>query len=64
VQLETKLGKIWSAGPVLPRALSMGLIGAGEIDIDTLEQRLRDAVLSQHAAAASPTMFGIFGRKP
>jgi ubiquinone/menaquinone biosynthesis C-methylase UbiE len=49
---------------ILPRAVSLGLVTAGDIDIDTFERRLREEVVSQHAGVAGPVMFGIIGRKP
>jgi hypothetical protein len=49
---------------ILPRAVSLGLVTAGDIDIDTFERRLREEVVSQHAGMAGPVMFGIIGRKP
>jgi ubiquinone/menaquinone biosynthesis C-methylase UbiE len=48
---------------ILPRAVSLGLVTAGDIDIDTFEQRLREEVVSQHTGIAGPVMFGIIGRK-
>jgi branched-chain amino acid transport system substrate-binding protein len=51
-------------GSILPRAVSLGLVTAREIDIDTFERRLREEVVSQHAGMAGPVMFGIIGRKP
>jgi hypothetical protein len=49
---------------ILPRAVSLGLVTAGDVDIDTFERRLREEVVSQHAGLAGPVMFGIIGRKP
>jgi len=49
---------------ILPRALSLGLVTAADIDIETYEHRLREQTVSQSAAVAGPTMFGIIGRKP
>jgi ubiquinone/menaquinone biosynthesis C-methylase UbiE len=49
---------------ILPRAVSLGLVTARDIDIDTFERRLREEVVSQHAGVAGPVMFGIIGRKP
>jgi ubiquinone/menaquinone biosynthesis C-methylase UbiE len=49
---------------ILSRAVSLGLVTARDIDIDTFERRLREEVVSQHAGVAGPVMFGIIGRKP
>lgn len=49
---------------ILPRAVSLGLVTAEDMDVDTLERRLREEAVSQHAGVAGPVMFGIIGRKP
>ena len=49
---------------ILPRAVSLGLATAEDIDIDTFERRFREEVVSQHGAVVGPVMFGIIGRKP
>jgi ubiquinone/menaquinone biosynthesis C-methylase UbiE len=53
-----------SVRSILPRAISLGLVTAAEMDIDTYAQRLREEAVSQQSAAASPVMFGVVGRKP
>ena len=49
---------------ILPRAVSLGLVTAKDVDIDTFERRMREEAVSQHTGVAGPVMFGIIGRKP
>ena len=49
---------------VLPRMEALGITTAAEVDIDTLEERLREEVLRVGGFTVSPMMYGAFGRKP
>jgi ubiquinone/menaquinone biosynthesis C-methylase UbiE len=47
---------------ILPRAVSLGIVGEGEIDIETLEQRLREEATSSNSCFPAPAMIGAFAR--
>jgi hypothetical protein len=49
---------------VLPRMEAMGLITAAELQIDTLEQRLREEALETRGFAVVSPIIGAFARKP
>jgi SAM-dependent methyltransferase len=55
----------WMAETVrslLPRMVDLGITTAGEVGIDTLEDRLREEVLRVGGFTVSPMMYGAFGR--
>jgi hypothetical protein len=57
----------WMAETVrslLPRMEALGIATAAAVDVDTLEQRLREEVARMHGFAVSPLMYGAFARKP
>ena len=47
---------------ILSRAVSLGIVRDGEIDIDTLEQRLREEAASGNSCIPAPAMIGAFAR--
>lgn len=49
---------------ILPRAEALGLVPSGEIDIDTLPERLKQEAVSQRGCSASAAMVSCFARKP
>jgi hypothetical protein len=49
---------------LLPPMLAMGLVQPGEIEIDTLADRIRDEVVSKNVSLAGPLLIGCFARKP
>jgi ubiquinone/menaquinone biosynthesis C-methylase UbiE len=49
---------------ILARAIAAGVPGASEVEIDTLEERLRAEGVASGAAAPAPTMVGVVGRRP
>jgi len=48
---------------ILARAVAAGVPGASEVEIDTLEERLRAEGVASGAAAPAPTMVGTVGRR-
>jgi SAM-dependent methyltransferase len=48
---------------LLPALRGMGVVDPAEVDIDTLEQRIRDDVVSQRGVQMLPLMFGAWARK-
>ena len=48
---------------ILARAVAAGVPGASEVEIDTLEERLRAEGVASGAAAPAPTMVGAVGRR-
>lgn len=51
-------------GFMLPAAEQMGLAGAEELDVDTLEERLRDEVVALGGMVAMPSFTGAWATKP
>jgi hypothetical protein len=49
---------------LLPRMEALGITTAAEVDIDTLEDRLRQEALETRGFAVIPPMIGAFSRKP
>jgi ubiquinone/menaquinone biosynthesis C-methylase UbiE len=49
---------------ILPRAVAQGIVREGEIEIDTLEQRLREEATSSNSCFPAPAMIGAFARLP
>jgi ubiquinone/menaquinone biosynthesis C-methylase UbiE len=47
---------------ILPRAIALGIVSEGEIDIDTLEERLRAENRATRSGVPAPTMIGAFAR--
>jgi hypothetical protein len=47
---------------LLPRAIAIGIVTAEEIDIDTLEERLRAENIAAGSCLPAPTMIGAFAR--
>jgi ubiquinone/menaquinone biosynthesis C-methylase UbiE len=47
---------------ILPRAIALGVVSEGEIEIDTLEERLRAENRATKSAVPAPTMIGAFAR--
>ena len=47
---------------ILPRAIALGIVSDGEIDIGTLEERLRAENLATKSSVPAPTMVGAFAR--
>lgn len=45
-----------------PRAIAQGIIADGEIDLDTLEQRLREEASAANSCIPAPAMVGAFAR--
>ena len=48
---------------ILPRAVAAGVPGASDVDIDTLEERLRAEGVASGAVTPAPTMVGAVGRR-
>jgi ubiquinone/menaquinone biosynthesis C-methylase UbiE len=48
---------------ILARAMAAGVPGAGDVEIDTLEERLRDEGVAAGAVTPAPTMVGAVGRR-
>ncbi len=48
---------------ILARAVAAGVPGASDVDIDTLEERLRAEGVTSAAATPAPTMVGAVGRR-
>jgi ubiquinone/menaquinone biosynthesis C-methylase UbiE len=48
---------------LLPRMEALGMTTAGEVDPDTLEQRLREEATEVRGAVVGPTMIGAFARR-
>jgi len=48
---------------ILPRAAAMGIEAAADLDIDTLEQRLRDEAIANGSFYPMPAMVGGYGSK-
>ena len=48
---------------ILPRAVAAGVPGATDVEIDTLEERLRAEGMASGAATPAPTMVGAVGRR-
>lgn len=48
----------------LSKAVAMGIPGSADIDIDTLETRIRDEIAAKRASLTYPVMVGCFARKP
>jgi ubiquinone/menaquinone biosynthesis C-methylase UbiE len=49
---------------ILPPAEALGLVPSGEIDIDTLAERLKQEAVSRKGCSASAAMVSCFARKP
>lgn len=49
---------------ILPRAIALGIVSESEIDIDTLEERLRAENAATKGCMPGPTMIGAFARLP
>lgn len=49
---------------LLPMAERLGVVSAAEVDIDTLADRLRDAVVRAEAVIIPPSMIGAWARVP
>jgi SAM-dependent methyltransferase len=49
---------------IAPRAVAAGFVKESEIDLDALEQQLRQEATSRNAGITSPAMVGCFARKP
>jgi ubiquinone/menaquinone biosynthesis C-methylase UbiE len=49
---------------ILARAVAAGVPGASEVEIDTLEERLRAEGVASGAVLPAPTMVGAVGRRP
>ena len=49
---------------IAQRAAAVGFIKESELDIDALEQQLRQEAASRNASIPGPTMVGCFARKP
>jgi hypothetical protein len=49
---------------LLPRVETLGIVSAAELDIDTLEDRLRKEALETRGFAVLQPMIGAFARKP
>ena len=47
---------------ILPRVIALGIVGADEIDIDTLEERLRAENVAAGSCLPAPAMIGAFAR--
>ena len=47
---------------ILPRAVSQGIVRAGEFDIDALEQQLREENVSSNSCIPAPAVVGAFAR--
>ena len=47
---------------ILPRAIALGIVSEGEIDIDTLEDRLRAENAANKSSVPAPTMVAAFAR--
>ena len=47
---------------ILPRAIALGIVSEREIDIDTLEERLRAENAATKSGLPAPTMIGAFAR--
>jgi hypothetical protein len=47
---------------ILPRAIALGVVSESEIDIDTLEERLRAENAATKSSVLAPTMVGAFAR--
>jgi hypothetical protein len=47
---------------LLPRAIASGIVSESEIDIDTLEERLRAENATTKSGMPAPTMIGAFAR--
>lgn len=49
---------------LLPKLEALGIATAGELDIETLSERLRQEAVSVGGCIASPIVVGTFGRRP
>ena len=49
---------------ILARAVAAGVPGASDVEIDTLEERLRAEGVARGAVTPAPTMVGAVGRRP
>ena len=47
---------------IQPRAIALGIIAEGEIDADTLEERLRNEATAANSCSPAPAMIGAFAR--
>ena len=47
---------------ILPRVIALGIVSEDEIDIDTLEERLRAENIAAGSCLPAPTMIGAFAR--
>ena len=73
MRLGAEIGGYQSAGPglltnalrvMLPLAETLEVATADEIDIDTLEQRIRDSLQAARATMSSPHLIGAWARTP
>ena len=65
VQTPTQLYSVVSiVRAILPRIVAQGVASEGEIDIDTLEERLDRERQSTNATYIGDMMFGAWARKP
>ena len=71
MRLGAEIGGYQSAGPglltnalrvMLPVAEKLGVASAEEVDVDTLEQRIRDALEASQATMSSPQLIGAWAR--
>jgi SAM-dependent methyltransferase len=49
---------------IAPRAAAAGVVKESELDLDALEEQLRQEAVSRNASIPGPTMVGCFARKP
>jgi hypothetical protein len=49
---------------LVPKLEATGIAIASDLDVDTLEQRLREEALTVGGCLASPIMVGTFGGRP